>query len=244
MEITLEGLSAGKPTIIKNNEFLETKEYTDPFITEMKKFTDKFVVNVQVPEQMTITNSGKDLTYNRVWVQAILPGESEYKETYNLVYALDTRIPVYKVFRAYMNPVSKNLYTFTDNWLIAKELKPKEKLEYDIKSLFETVNNLETNMRKLKSTFLPTDKKQNFLGELIDRALIFENKTINGKIKLSTNDIIKAYESIYSDSSSPYYVNSECTMFNYYDAICAQITKDFVNRFEKTMLINNLLKIC
>lgn len=244
MEITLEGLSAGKPTIIKNNEFLETKEYTDPFITEMKKFTDKFVVNVQVPEQMTITNSGKDLTYNRVWVQAILPGESEYKETYNLVYALDTRIPVYKVFRAYMNPVSKNLYTFTDNWLIAKELKSKEKLEYDIKSLFETVNNLETNMRKLKSTFLPTDKKQNFLGELIDRALIFENKTINGKIKLSTNDIIKAYESIYSDSSSPYYVNSECTMFNYYDAICAQITKDFVNRFEKTMLINNLLKIC
>lgn len=244
MEITLEGLSAGKPTIIKNNEFLETKEYTDPFITEMKKFTDKFVVNVQVPEQMTITNSGKDLTYNRVWVQAILPGESEYKETYNLVYALDTRIPVYKVFRAYMNPVSKNLYTFTDNWLIAKELKSKEKLEYDIKSLFETVNNLETNMRKLKSTFLPTDKKQNFLGELIDRALIFENKTINGKIKLSTNDIIKAYESIYSDSSSPYYTNSECTMFNYYDAICAQITKDFVNRFEKTMLINNLLKIC
>ena len=128
--------------------------------------------------------------------------------------------------------------------MIAKELKPKENLEYDIKSLFGAVNDLETNMRKLKSTFLPTDKKQNFLGELIDRALVYENKTINGKIKLSTNDIIKAYESIYSDSSSPYYANGECTMFNYYDAICAQITKDFVNRFEKTMLINNLLKIC
>lgn len=66
MEITLDGLNAGKPTIIKNNEFLETKEYTTPFITEMKKFTDKFVVNVQVPDQMTITGKGKDLTYNRV----------------------------------------------------------------------------------------------------------------------------------------------------------------------------------
>lgn len=161
-----------------------------------------------------------------------------------MVYALDTRVPVYKVFRAYMNPVSKNLYAFTNNWLIAKELKPNEKLEYDIKELFGAVNDLETNMRKLKSTFLSTDKKQNFLGELIDKTLVYESKAINGKVKLSVNDIIKAYESVYSDSSSPYYANGECTAFNYYDAICAQITKDFVNRFEKTMLINNLFGIC
>lgn len=128
--------------------------------------------------------------------------------------------------------------------MIAKELESNKTLEYDIKSLFGAVNDLETNMRKLKSTFLPTDKKQNFLGELIDKTLVFENKTVNGKVKLASSDIIKAYESIYSDSSSPYYANGECTMFNYYDAVCAQITKDFVNRFEKTMLINNLFGIC
>ena len=154
MEVTLEGLSAGKPTIIKNNSFLETKKYTEPFITELQKFTNKFVVNVQTPDQMTITGTGKDLTYNRVWVQAILPGELEYNETYNLVYALDTKVPVYKIFRAYMNPVSKNLYAFTDNWLISKEIKPEEGFSYDIKELFGAVNDLETNIRKLKSTFL------------------------------------------------------------------------------------------
>ena len=131
--------------------------------------------------------------------------------------------------------------------MIAKELKPNEKLEYDIKELFGAVNDLETNMRKLKSSFLPTDKKQKFLGELIDKVLVYESKTLNGKIKLSSNDIIKAYESIYNDSGSPYYIseNEECSMFNF-DAICAQITgtKDFVNRFEKTMLINNLFQLC
>lgn len=132
--------------------------------------------------------------------------------------------------------------------MIAKELKPNEKLEYDIKELFGAVNDLETNMRKLKSSFLPTDKKQKFLGELIDKVLVYESKTLNGKIKLSSNDIIKAYESIYNNSGSPYYIseNEECSMFNFYDAICAQITgtKDFVNRFEKTMLINNLFQLC
>lgn len=66
MEITLEALLNGKPTVIKDNKYFSTKEYVQPFIDEMSKFTKTFIVNVQLPDQVTISNNSKDLTYNRV----------------------------------------------------------------------------------------------------------------------------------------------------------------------------------
>ena len=66
MEITLNALLEGKPTIIREKEYFATKDYIQPFIDEMSKFTKEFVVNVQLPDQVTISNNSKDVTYNRV----------------------------------------------------------------------------------------------------------------------------------------------------------------------------------
>ena len=66
MEITLSALLKGKTTIIREKEYFATKEYIQPFIDEMSKFTKDFIVNVQLPDQVTISNNNKDLTYNRV----------------------------------------------------------------------------------------------------------------------------------------------------------------------------------
>ena len=66
MEITIGKLLEGKSTVIKENEYLSTKEYVEPFIELMKKFTQDFSVQVQLPTQFTITNSKEDITYNRV----------------------------------------------------------------------------------------------------------------------------------------------------------------------------------
>ena len=66
MEITLNALLEGKPTIIREKEYLATNDYIQPFIDEMSKFTKEFVVNVQLPDQVTISNDSKDVTYNRV----------------------------------------------------------------------------------------------------------------------------------------------------------------------------------
>ena len=66
MEITLNALLEGKPTIIREKEYFATKNYIQPFIDEMSKFTKEFVVNVQLPDQVTISNDSKDVTYNRV----------------------------------------------------------------------------------------------------------------------------------------------------------------------------------
>ena len=66
MEITLDLLLKGKPTIIKDQEFLPTKDYVGDFVTEMLKFTDNFIVNVTLPTQLTLTNKEEDITFNKV----------------------------------------------------------------------------------------------------------------------------------------------------------------------------------
>ena len=66
MEITLNALLEGKPTIIREKEYFATKDYIQPFIDEMSKFTKDFVINVQLPDQVTISNDIRDVTYNRV----------------------------------------------------------------------------------------------------------------------------------------------------------------------------------
>ena len=66
MEITIERLLEGKSTVIKEDQYLPTKDYVNPFIELMKKFTNDFSVLVQLPSQLTITDSKEDITYNRV----------------------------------------------------------------------------------------------------------------------------------------------------------------------------------
>ena len=39
MEITVQELLQGKPTIIKNKEFFQTRNYVEPFLEKMSKIT-------------------------------------------------------------------------------------------------------------------------------------------------------------------------------------------------------------
>lgn len=66
MEIDKDLLFEGKSTIIKNKNYLSTKEYVESFFDEMSKFTDDFIIRVQTPNQMTLSGEDKDITFNRV----------------------------------------------------------------------------------------------------------------------------------------------------------------------------------
>ena len=91
MEITQDLLLKGKPTIIKGKEYLPTSDYVSPFFDEMSKFTDKFIIKVQTPNQITLTDGDEDMTYNRVWIQAVMPEKyciDNHDEVYSLLYGL------------------------------------------------------------------------------------------------------------------------------------------------------------
>lgn len=253
MEINIGKLFEGKSTIIKNNEYLSTEEYVNPFIEFMKKFTNDFYVRVQLPNQFTITDSKEDITYNRVWVQAVMPikcDKAGYAETYNLIYALDVRKPIYKLFKAYKDRKTNNLFAFNEDWLNVYELKPETQfIEFDkiITDLMQQVDNSELIFNKLKNNFLSSENedRQRKLGELIEDSMVFETINKGGKIKIAPNMVLKAYQNVYLDSSSRNYISDseECSMFNYVDAFSSLITediKDIVNQFEKNWLIYSM----
>jgi len=70
----------------------------------------------------------------------------------------------------------------------------------------EYTNDVIPIVKKMKSIFLDSDKRHSFLGELIEKSMLYEYNNIGGKTKLSPSLVIKAYESVYMDSSSNFYV--------------------------------------
>lgn len=241
MEITLSKLLEGKPTIIKGKEFFATKDYVQQFIDEMSKYTDKFIINVQEPSQVILTNNTNDTTYNRVWIQAIMPSSMEdLNEIYHFVYGLDMRTPVYKIFRSYGPCV------FNTEWITINKLEGESAPKYSVKNIMEYTNDVIPIVKKMKSIFLDSDKRHSFLGELIEKSMLYEYNNIGGKTKLSPSLVIKAYESVYMDSSSNFYVGDteESSVWNYFSAF-ADILKDDkkdINFFEKNHLVYLLFK--
>lgn len=78
MEITLDQAFAGKNTQIKGNTYFNTEAYVAPFIDKMSKYTDNFIFNGIMPEQMTLSEGNTDITWNRMWVQAVMPDEAGF----------------------------------------------------------------------------------------------------------------------------------------------------------------------
>ena len=94
MEIGTAELLKGKSTIIKNKEFYPTKYYVEPFLEKMSKFTDDFRIQVKLPDQMTLNKDNTDITYNRVWIQAVLPEKyciDSHDEVYGFLYGIDVK---------------------------------------------------------------------------------------------------------------------------------------------------------
>lgn len=238
MEITLSELLKGKPTVIKGKEFLATKDYVQTFIDEMSVFTKKFIVNVQEPPQIILTNAERETTYNRVWIQAIMPESyniENLNEIYHFIYGLDTRIPVYKIFRSYGSCV------FDAECLTINKIEGETAPVYSIKPIMECTNNILPIIQQMKHSFLETEEKHKTLGELIEKAMLYEYNNIGGKTKLSPNMVIKAYECVYMDSFSKYYVGKteQSSVWNYFSAFTDLIDdkKDLINFFEKNHLV-------
>jgi hypothetical protein len=61
-------------------------------------------------------------------------------------------------------------------------------------------------VKKMKKIFLDSDKRHDLLGKLIEKSMLYEYNNVGGKTKLSPTLVIKAFENVYMDSSSDFYV--------------------------------------
>lgn len=255
MEVTLTQLLEGRSTQIKCKDYCQTRNYVEPFIERVSRFTNDFKIQVKLPDQLTFDlHEGQrqdDTTYNRVSIQAVLPNEVDgCKEVIGMIYGLDVRKPLLKIYRGKINCAHNNLYIFNPAFLNVQFIEPGKSLNYKpIEYLMEQTDDSQLMLNTLKETEwegIAANIETN-LGRWVRSAISSEYDMGYGKIKLSTDTVIKAYSFMFEDTDSPYYVGEGniVSMFDVYDAFTDLVSndngKDILNKCEKTLLLRQIL---
>lgn len=262
MELTLDELLKGKATIIKGKEYFSTEAYVTPFLERMSKLTSDFRIQAKLPDQISITKKEdlnlEDTVFNRVWIQAILPGEyafDNHSEVIGMVYGLDARKPVFKIYRGAINNACTNLCVFNPSFLSVQEIEPEKAINYKpVTRLLEETCDIKTWLEKLNETEVPYNESviNENLGLWVRNSISSSYDSGFGKVKLAASTPIDAYKLLYEKKDSPYYVKpGEVTnMFNVYNAFTELISndqnkegdsKDLLNKCEKTLLLKDIL---
>ncbi len=197
MEVTLDFLKEGPATICGETVFLPTMEYVAPFVNEMKRYTDHFVVKIHTSKQSYI-NKGELITpINRVWIQAILPEEENgYKVAYNMMYAIDTRTPSYKFFKGYILSGRTQIVLDLDQ-LIIGEMESKKAIPDNFKELLDKKSDIKGWIEKLEHTEIMN--KHQVLGQMVNSALTTKLDLMGFRSQLSSSEIIAAYSAVFTD---------------------------------------------
>ena len=252
MEITVQELLQGEPTIIKNKEFFQTKNYVEPFLEKMSKITDDFRIQVRTPDQVTVSKDMQDLTYNRVLIQAVLPEQytiDNHAEVVGFLYGIDVRRPVAKIYRGHLNMACTNLTVFNPDWMSVQELVPGEPLNYSaVKHLQEQSSDFALKLKQLKDTFVDRKGRREMLGNWVDYSLRESQDYGYGKVKIAVSTAVDAYKQLFIDQESQYYIPegidpSQYEVYNSFTQIIQDDKRDILNKFEKTMIINRMLGI-
>lgn len=256
MNISVEELLKGKGTIIKDKEYFPTKNYVEPFFERMSKFTDDFRIQVRLPDQITKLDSDEDITYNRVWIQAVLPKSEamfdNHQEVVGFLYGLDVKKPICKIYRGALNMACTNLCVFDPSFLNVQDLEPNTAINYKpITSLMEQTSDVKVWLSKLSDTYFGRDKEsiERELGRWVHNSMTRSYDKGYGKVKLASSSPVNAFKKLFVDANSPYYVSGDADqvdMFTVYNAFTQIITddeKDIMNKVEKTILLKNILEL-
>ena len=223
----------------------------------MSKFTKDFIVEVELPKQVTRTVDGDvnadDITYNRVLIQAVMPESCSFDnhdEAIGMVYGLDVRKPVAKIYRGALNRACTNLCVFDPEFLQMQPVNPEEALNYKaVEYLLSQTSDIKLMLENLHNTTWKAedDLVSLNLGKWQRNAMHMVYNVGYGDVKIGTDLVTKAYSSMFEDPDSSYYigVGNEVDMFTVYNAftqlICYLMGKDLMIRADKSLLIRNIL---
>lgn len=254
MEITLNKLLEGNATTIKNNEYLPTRAYVEPFLERMQKYTNDFRVQVKLPNQLAINENDTVDIYNRVIVQAVLPDNmviDNHSQVVGMIYGLDVRKPVVKFYSGALDMVCTNLCVFSPEQLSCAALEPEKPINYKpVNSIMDSIEDTIKFIQKLKEitfdcSYQNTSQK---LGDWIKQCIDLTYDNGFGKVKIATTTPIDAYKLLFEDKNSRYLVKDGITdMYNVYGAFTQIFTdsmnRDIMNVCEKTLLVKQILNI-
>jgi hypothetical protein len=255
MELTVDQLLQGKATKIKEKEFFTTKAYVEPFFDRMSKYTEEFIINVKPADQISLTPSGEvnfdDIVYNRVWIQAVLPDEYAYenhKRVMSMIYALDTRKPVVKMYTGALNMACLNLCVFNPDALNVAELEPTTAINFSpVNLLMGMTDTIKVTLEKMSKMTFNRNSIYEDLGLWVDRCITAKYNSGFGTVKIAESAPINVYKSLFYEEDSNYYVQGDevdgFTVYNAFTDLITQDKKDLVNKFEKTLLVKEIMDI-
>ena len=261
-ELTLTELLKGKATRIKNREYFPTAAYVEPFLERAQKLTSDFRVQIQLPSQITYTESGdintEDITYNRVLIEAILPDEYKFNDdphraVLGMVYGIDVRKPVVKFFKGQERMSCTNLCVFSPQLLACQDLEPETAVDYKpFERIIQQTDDTATWLKNLiESEFdCSTQNVNESLGKWIRNCINYSYNNHYQPVKIACSTPIDAYKSLFEKEDSEYYAgldSGNISMYQIYNAFTQILTdgmkKDPFNIFEKTLLLKDILDI-
>ena len=256
MDIKLEELLEGKPTIIGKRAYFKTANYVQPFFDRLKEHTDDFRIHVQTPDQITISPDGQDTTYNRIYIEAVMP-DSQYYDNHDkvigMVMGIDVRKPVVKFYSGALNSACTNLCIFNPSHLSIQGLEPETPIDFrPLDEIIQLEDDTREILEKLHSIVFENsvEEREKLLGNWIDNAILMDWNNGFQPIKISTDNVIAAYKSLFIDDNSEYYqVGNTVNMYDVYNAFTQQITnmvikgRDVFSIPEKTLLVGKILKV-
>ncbi len=259
MEVTLEQLLQGKGTLIKNKEYWPTAAYVNPFIKRLETIVERFEIKVETPSQITLTKDGQintqDITYNRVWIQGVLPENyrvDNHDDVIGMVYGLDVRKPIVKFYRGGLNRACTNLCVFSPDSLSARELNPEEAIDYrPLDTMIKQANTIKDFLESLHKTQFSREASNlnEHLGMWMRRSWAMEYDNGVTKASIAASVVEGAFKLLFEKESSSYFVprDQNTDMFNVYNAFTELISndkdKDIMNKVEKTLLLKRILDI-
>lgn len=255
MELELNELLRGRATTIKNKEYFPTAAYVEPFLERMQKYTNDFRVQVKLPDQLALEEDNPINIYNRVVVQAVLPEElvvENHSQVVGMVYGLDVRKPVVKFYSGALDRVCTNLCVFSPDQLACAALEPETAVNYKpVNNIMDSIEKTIEFINKLKNTPFDCSYKNTSekLGDWIKRCTecpSYDNGF--GKVKIARTVPVEAYDLLFTNKESRYFVTTPMTdMYNVYGAFTQIFTdgmkRDLMNVCEKTLLVKQILDV-
>lgn len=255
MELTTEQLFKGKATRIKEKEYFTTEAYVTPFMERVSKLTNNFIINAKPADQISLTKEGEvnfdDVIYNRVWIQGVLPEEyawDNHKRVISMIYALDTRKPLVKFYVGALNMACLNLCVFNPEMLNVAELEPESAINYSfLRNALSLTDETASMLKQLSNMEFKRDAIFDDLGHWVDNCINAKINTGFGTVKLAESAPIDVYKDLFYDEKSKYYTTDDrvdgFTVYNAFTDLITQDKKDLVNKFEKTLLIKDILNL-
>lgn len=257
---TLNVIYEGSETLIKNKRYFSTKAYIEPFVEKLKPYTNKIICAVKVADQLSTEDSKIHTIYNKVMIMGIFPDKYDvlvntndkpitYHRVVCMAYSLDTRTPICKFYTGVVD-IHGVFYAFGPDCIQIQKIEPETAIDYS--GVQGVINaGLNDNCREILqqnvTRVLPKSEMFNTLGSWIDFTLKKEYINDSGKIKLSNTLPIEAYKLLTLEKDSDYYTERDSSTYSeILGALCSIVhsdDKDIINRYEKTQLINQMLKL-